>query len=164
MSERRTFKARAGRRWSRMREGAVTLARWTVVWLVLTGLAAAVGIPLFGGLIPFSDWATEWTFYIGWVGQSVFLAMYLSRQWVRYPFTKALMQKSLSIWLLMTLSSVKLFAYGGPRSNDVAGWLPWFSLALDVAITLSIWNQVFALFAEVRDGRRAARRLYGDAR
>jgi hypothetical protein len=96
-------------------------------------------------------WATYATIWGGLLGQTLFLGLYATRPWRAYQITKALMLKSIAMWLILLLSSSRLVARGlTPRQE---GWeFIIFQLLVDAVVLGAIWYQFIVLVKEVRRG------------
>lgn len=91
------------------------------------------------------------TTFLGLAGQSVFVLLYATRPWQYERFTRALMLKSVTLWLLFLLGAIRVSVTGRPaiNSGDV-DWLTSLVTAGNVLIIAAIWYQSLALFLEIR--------------
>ena len=93
------------------------------------------------------------TTFLGLAGQSIFVLLYATRPWQYERFTRALMLKSMTLWLLFLIGAIRVSVTGRPaiNSGDV-DWLTTLVTAGNVLVIAAIWYQAIALFIEIRKG------------
>lgn len=93
------------------------------------------------------------TTFLGLAGQSVFVLLYATRPWQYERFTRALMLKSVTLWLLFLIGAIRVSVTGRPAINSGdPEWLAGFVIAGNVLIIAAVWYQAVALFIEIRKG------------
>lgn len=125
----------------------------------LRHIAARIPVPLIAyfaavylciELVPVGLMAVATTF-LGLIGQSAFVLLYATRPWQYERFTRALMLKSVTLWLLFLLGAIRVSVTGRPAINSGdADWLTSLVTAGNVLIIAAIWYQSIALFLEIR--------------
>lgn len=89
-----------------------------------------------------------------WVGtpiQLVFVALYFTRKWNKYRFSRALMWKS---------GALLLYLYAGWAKMNIAGvrhydWPLWIDIQTPIINAVVFWaiiNQLYALLRDIRTG------------
>lgn len=99
-----------------------------------------------------NGWATYAFLFGGWPIQTTFLLLYVRREWRRYRPTRALMNKSFSLWLLMTNGAIVLLMFG-MRPLDWPDWLIVFRVVCYVYMLWALFYQCYALIREILEGR-----------
>lgn len=103
------------------------------------------------GLADWSQWATTWTIWLGLVGQTLFLCIFVTRPWRIFRITRAYFWKSVAMWAIFARSALMLTMLGGIRSfESVPDWVNWSSILLNGFVLWAIWYQLFALILEIR--------------
>lgn len=100
-----------------------------------------------------NTWVTYIFYYVGTPAQGLFVALYLTRPWRNYGPTRAVMNKSFSLFLVMFNSLLVLHLYG-LRPLDWPWWLLLFRIVSDVYLTGAIFYQLFVNVREIREGYR----------
>jgi hypothetical protein len=91
--------------------------------------------------------------FLGLLGQSVFVLLYATRDWRSQRFTRAMMLKSATLFLLFLLGTIRLSVTGRPaiQTTDPL-WLQNVTIAANILIIIAVWYQAIALFIEIRIG------------
>lgn len=93
------------------------------------------------------------TTFLGLTGQSIFVLLYATRPWQYERFTRALMLKSVTLWLLFLIGAIRVSVTGRPAiNNSDVDWLTSLVTAGNVLVIAAIWYQSIALFIEIRKG------------
>lgn len=98
-------------------------------------------------------WATYAFFYIGTPMQGLFVVLYLTRPWRKYGPTRAVMNKSFSLFLVM-FNSTLVLALFGQRLVDWPWWLLLFRILSETYLLWAIFYQLYVNVREIRDGYR----------
>lgn len=98
-------------------------------------------------------WVTYMFYYAGTPAQLAFLLIYSTRPWRKYGPTRAVWNKSLSLFLVMSQSLIVLHMYG-LRPLDWPWWLLAYRIVADVFITWAIYYQLVVNVLEILDGYR----------
>lgn len=98
-------------------------------------------------------WATYIFYYVGTPAQGLFVLLYLTRPWRKYGPTRALMNKSFSLFLVMSQSLIVLHMYG-IRPLDWPWWLLLYRIIGDIYMTGAIYYQLYVNVQEIREGYR----------
>lgn len=98
-------------------------------------------------------WATYALYYAGTPAQLLFLLLYATRPWRKFGPTRAVMNKSLSVFILMSQSLIVLHMYG-LRPLDWPAWLLIYRILGDAYLLGAIYYQLFVNAREILAGYR----------
>lgn len=98
-------------------------------------------------------WATYAFYYAGTPAQCIFCLLYWTRPWRTYGPTRAVMNKSFSLFLVMFNSLIVLHLYG-MRPLDWPWWLLLFRILSDIYLLEAIYYQLWVNYKEIRAGYR----------
>lgn len=98
-------------------------------------------------------WVTYALYYTGTPAQGIFVILYLTRPWRKYGPTRAVMNKSFSLFLIM-FNSLLVIQMFGQRPVDWPWWLLSFRIVSGVYLLFAIYYQLFVNVREIRDGYR----------
>lgn len=104
-------------------------------------------------LNPVNVWVTYLFYYAGTPAQLAFVLLYLTRPWRKYGPTRAVMNKSFSLFLVMSQSLIVLHMFG-MRPLDWPWWLLLYRIVGDAWITFAIYYQLVVNIREIRAGYR----------
>lgn len=108
-------------------------------------------------------WTTYVFYYVGTPMQGLFVVLYLTRPWRKYGPTRAVMNKSFSLFLVM-FNSLLVLALFGQRSLDWPWWLLLFRILSEAYLLGAIFYQLWVNFREIREGYKSrTSRDFGDA-
>jgi hypothetical protein len=100
-----------------------------------------------------NHYATYALFYAGTPAQLLFIGLYLTRPWRKYGPTRAVMTKSVSLFLLMSQGMIVLHLYG-LRPLDWPWWLLVYRIVGDVFLLTAIYYQLWVNVQEMLAGYR----------
>lgn len=108
-------------------------------------------------MIRFIEDAHVWSMLtLLWVGtpiQMVFVALYFTRKWRKYTFSRALMWKSGSLALYLYAGWCKVMI-AGLRGYDWPVWIDVQTTVINVLVLWAIVNQLRALLVDIAAGDR----------
>lgn len=96
-------------------------------------------------------WVTYAFYYLGTPAQGLFVLLYLTRPWRKYGPTRAVMNKSFSLFLVMVNSLIVLILFD-QRSVDWPMWLLVFRILSESYLLVAIFYQLFVNYREIRHG------------
>lgn len=120
-----------------------------LIWLI----GASIGVDWMYWLNTVNWWATYAFYYLGTPAQGLFVILYLTRPWRKYGPTRAVMNKSFSLFLVMFNSTLVLILFG-QRFADWPWWLLVFRILSESYLLGAIYYQLFVNFREIRAGYR----------
>lgn len=88
--------------------------------------------------------------WAGWIGQGLYCALFLTRNWQAGRWAKSLMAGRLAFFLLLTNSFIVLNMYG-LRPLDWPAWLLVFRIVTNTLMLAAIYYQLLSLLTEVRE-------------
>lgn len=100
-------------------------------------------------------WSMLVLLWVGTPAQLLFVALYFTRKWTLYKFSRALMWKSASLALYLYAGWCKVMV-AGLRGYDWPTWIDAQTVLINAFVLAAILNQLWALIVEVRSGDRDA--------
>jgi hypothetical protein len=97
-----------------------------------------------------SDISTVWTIWLGLIGQTLFVSLYLTRPWRYYRITRAYLMKSVALQAIFLRSALLLHTRGLRSDMNDPAWVALSAIALNAFVLFAIWYQLFALVLEIR--------------
>lgn len=100
-----------------------------------------------------TQFSTVITIWLGLLGQTIFIALFMTRPWRQYRITRAYFNKSLALEAIFLRSALLLTVRGLRPGVDDPLWVSISAVALNVYVLLAIWYQMIALALEIKAGR-----------
>lgn len=97
-----------------------------------------------------SDVSTVWTIWLGLIGQTLFVSLYLTRPWRYYRITRAYLMKSLAFQAIFIRSALLLETRGLRSDVNDPTWVTLSAIALNAFVLFAIWYQLIALVLEIK--------------
>lgn len=131
---------------------------WRSVFWLLAGVVVLVPTLWFSArnvdaLNSVNHWVTFALYYFGTPAQGIYVLLYLTRPWRKYGPTRAVMNKSFSLFLIM-LNSLIVLQMFGQRPLEWPWWLLLFRIVSGLYLLAAIYYQLFVNVREIRAGYR----------
>jgi len=102
-----------------------------------------------------TDLSTVWTIWLGLLGQTAFVCLYVTRPWRYYRITRAYLLKSVAFQAIFIRSALLLTTRGMRTNVDDPLWVQLTAIGLNAFVLFAIWYQLFALVLEIRRSKVA---------